>query len=284
MTDFFETRVKNLEPKADKKSSAASKKPKKSHKKRKRENSNSSVVESSKESTEGCHPSKKYWILHRKCSHATNNCKDLHAIVNKHKQKRRRVSGIMERATRAKYSNWVKFQKFMKNKKKRKTEKELQHFLEMQIFDDESKKSVSSLAECIESGEISSSSSEWKIGSDELFVTCFNCDSENKIEKTFKNYLDLFINTSLNQMSIRSCLISQPNINLNSNSEQLFNTMDLSPITFGVISPLKLRRKISTNSQNNPGTPDENQNSKVSTLIILLDSGASASIICKDVL
>ena len=47
MTDFFETRVENLEPKEDrKKSSVASKKNKKSTKKRKREDFNSSVVES----------------------------------------------------------------------------------------------------------------------------------------------------------------------------------------------------------------------------------------------
>ena len=46
-----------------------------------------------------------------------------------------------------------KFQKFVKNKKRRKTEKELQHFQEMQIFDDESKKNVSSLVESVESGK-----------------------------------------------------------------------------------------------------------------------------------
>ena len=44
----------------------------------------------------------------------------------------------------------------------------------MQISDDESKKSISSFAESVESGEISASSSEWKMGSDELFVTFLN--------------------------------------------------------------------------------------------------------------
>ena len=114
-----------------------------------------------------------------------------------------------------------KFHKFVKNKKRRKTEKELQHFQEMQISDDERKKSVSSLAESVETGEISSSSSEWKIGSDEIFVTCLNCDSKNIIGIPINNYLDLFINTSLNHMSIRSCLVSQSNNKLISNSEQL---------------------------------------------------------------
>ena len=60
-----------------------------------------------------------------------------------------------------------KFQKFVKNKKRRKTEKELQHFQAMQISDDKSKKSIFCFAESTESEEISVSSSEWKIGSDE---------------------------------------------------------------------------------------------------------------------
>ena len=67
------------------------------------------------------------------------------------------------------------------------------------------------------------------------------------------------------------------------NSEQLFNATELSLITFGVILPPKLQGKISTNSQNNPGTMDENKNSKVRTIKILLDGGARASIVRKDV-
>ena len=66
-------------------------------------------------------------------------------------------------------------------------------------------------------------------------------------------------------MSIRSCFVSQPNNKLISNSEQLFNATNLSPISFGAILPPNLRRKISTNSQINPGTLDENKNSKVCT-------------------
>ena len=117
---------------------------------------------------------------------------------------------------------------------------------------------------------------------DELFVTCSNCDSENKIGKPVKYYLDLFINTSLSNMSIRSRLASQPNNELISNTEQLFNAKDSSPITFGVILPPKPRGKISTNSQNNPATLDENKNSKVFTIKILLDSGASTSMVRKN--
>ena len=85
-------------------------------------------------------------------------------------------------------------------------------------------------------------------------------------------------------MSIRSCLVSQPNKKLKLNSEQLFNSIDLSTITFGVILPPKLHGKMSTNFQLNPATTDENKNSKVRTIKVLLDSGASASTVHKDVL
>ena len=76
---------------------------------------------------------------------------------------------------------------------------------------------------------------------------------KTKKGKPIKNYLDLFINTSLNHMSIRSRLVSQPNNKLNSNSEQSINATNLSPITFGVILPPKLHNKISTISQISPG-------------------------------
>ena len=121
-----------------------------------------------------------------------------------------------------------------------------------------------------------------KNGSDELFVTCLNdCD---KTAKPITNYLDLFINTSLHHISIRSRPVCQPNKKWKLNSEQLFNSADLFPITFGVIFPPKLRGKISTNSQIIPANSDENKYSKVHTIRILLDSGASASIVRKDIL
>ena len=82
-------------------------------------------------------------------------------MVNKHKQKKKKSLRNYENSN--KELNALiekKFQKFVKNKKNRKIEKELQHFQEMQISDDERKKSVFSLVESIESGEISSSSYE----------------------------------------------------------------------------------------------------------------------------
>ena len=79
MTDFFETRVENLEPKEKKKklSGAAKKsKDKKSTKKRKREDSNSSVIESSEYSSMEYRTLRTYCVLHGKCSHSTYKCKD----------------------------------------------------------------------------------------------------------------------------------------------------------------------------------------------------------------
>ena len=91
MIDFFETRVENLEPKEDRKmSSSASKKPRKALKKRKREDSDSSVIESSDESTEARFPTRKYCILHGKCSHSTAYYKVLRAMVVKHKQRKKK--------------------------------------------------------------------------------------------------------------------------------------------------------------------------------------------------
>ena len=78
----------------------------------------------------------------------------------------------------------------------------------MQLSDDNINQSVASVAESTENGEILSPSSEWNLCSDrELFVTCFN-DNSDKLKKPIKNYLDLFINPSLNHTSIRSFLVS----------------------------------------------------------------------------
>ena len=115
-----------------KKSSAAAKRAKKSTKKRKREESDSNVVESSRESTEARRPSKKYCILHGKCSHSTESWKDLRAMVNKHKQKKKMSFRNYEKSN--KELNALiekKFQKFNQNKKRKYTEKDLQHFHEM---------------------------------------------------------------------------------------------------------------------------------------------------------
>ena len=62
------------------------------------------------------------------------------------------------------------------------------------------------------------------------------------------------------------------------------NARDLSPITFGVILPPKLRGKNSTNSQIDHTALDENKNSKVCTIKILLDCDVSTLIARREVL
>ena len=82
-------------------------------------------------------------------------------MVNKHKHKKKKTFknyGKSDKELNALIER--KFQKFVKNKRRRNKEKELQHFQEIQISDNESKKSISTLAESVENGEISSSSSE----------------------------------------------------------------------------------------------------------------------------
>ena len=90
---------------------------------------------------------------------------------------------------------------------------------------------------------------------DKLLFTCLKNINENKTAKPIDNYLDLFIKTSLNQMFIRSRLVNQPKNEL--------------------ILPPNPRGKNSTNTQIHPWTLAANKISKVRTIKILLNSGAS---------
>ena len=56
--------------------------------------------------------------------------------------------------------------------------------------------------------------------------------------KPIENYFEAFMNKNLNQLSIRSYLISQPINDLNSNDEPKLNSTDLLPITFSLIITL----------------------------------------------
>ena len=78
--------------------------------------------------------------------------------------------------------------------------------------------------------------------------------------------------------------MTQPRNKSISNNEQLFNTMDLLVIAFGIILPPNPRGKISTNAQITPGTTDEKKNHKVCTINILLDRGASVSMLRKNII
>ena len=145
MTDFFEPRVENLEPKEEKKkSSVVAKKKLKKPKKRKQEDFVSSVVESSEESTTDCCPNKKYCILHDKCSYSPENCKNLHAMINKHKQKKNNFNtyGMSNKELNALIEK--NFQKLIKNKKRKKIKRRASELPRMLVTDNERKKSVSS--------------------------------------------------------------------------------------------------------------------------------------------
>ena len=67
----------------------------------------------------------------------------IHAMVNKNRQKKKknfRNYGKSNKKLNVPIEK--KYQKFVKNKKRRKSEKEPQHFQELQIYDHESKKNV----------------------------------------------------------------------------------------------------------------------------------------------
>ena len=82
-------------------------------------------------------------------------------MINKHKQKKKkRLESYQKSNNELNVLNEKIFQILVEKKKRMKTEKELQHFQDMQISDNESKKSIFSLAESVESGEILSSTSK----------------------------------------------------------------------------------------------------------------------------
>ena len=97
--------------------------------------------------------------------------------------------------------------------------------------------------ESLVDGEISSSSSKWKTGSDELFITCLFSDSITKEEKSINNYLDAFPIANFNYKSMRSHLMSDNNNNSKSKNDYEFKPTDLSPITFGLLLIPKLSSK-----------------------------------------
>ena len=81
-------------------------------------------------------------------------------MVSEHKKKKKPFKNYGKSIKELNALIEKKFQKVVKNRKRRKMEKDLLSLKEMQISDDESKKSISSLEESVESGEISSSSSK----------------------------------------------------------------------------------------------------------------------------
>ena len=94
MTDFFVTRIENLEPKEDKKKYSVAvrkKKDKKALHKRKWADSKSRVEESREDSSIEHRHSKKVCIQNRSYSHSTDTCKDLQVMINKYRHRKYHV-------------------------------------------------------------------------------------------------------------------------------------------------------------------------------------------------
>ena len=119
----------------------------------------SSVIESSDESSVDHKPVvRKYCILQGKCNLTMDKLKNLKSMVNKPWKKKKSNKEYAHDKTKSIALIEKKFQKYVKIKKRRKSKKEFRH---LQISDDEEDKMrISSVAEIIESGEITSSNSE----------------------------------------------------------------------------------------------------------------------------
>ena len=78
------------------------------------------IIESSEESPR---PSKKHYILHGECSHSTDNYKDLHVMINKHRQKKKKDFKSYGKSNKE-LNDLIekKLEKLEKSKKRRKTE------------------------------------------------------------------------------------------------------------------------------------------------------------------
>ena len=100
-------------------------------------------------------------------------------MLNKHKQKKKKNQDLQKGQQGAQHSNWKKNSEVCKQQEKEENRKRAPALSRNEDFWQWSKKRVSSLAESMEIGETSSSSSEWNLGSDKLFVTCLNDNSEN---------------------------------------------------------------------------------------------------------
>ena len=95
MTDFFETRVENLEHKQEKKNLQQLPRNQRKNLSRignEKFSTPSNVVESNEESSVKHKPVRKYCVLHEKRSQSSYKCEDRRTMVNKHKHKKREIS------------------------------------------------------------------------------------------------------------------------------------------------------------------------------------------------
>ena len=109
-------------------------------------------------------------------------CSQLWITIMTSKQWSANIWGIRIQAISAgqegpKGYDWEKYQNHYEKQKTRKTEKEPQHFQQLQNFNyEEDNKSVFCKSESIENKEMSTFSSKWKSGRDKMLVICLNCN------------------------------------------------------------------------------------------------------------
>ena len=118
---FFETRVENLEPKEKKEifhrvQEIQEKEREGTTKRHKWEDPASLNIVPSEYSSVECKSNKKYCIIHEKRSHSTHTWKDLYAIINKYRQKKKKsFRSYWKNNKELNAVSEKKFQKFVKN-------------------------------------------------------------------------------------------------------------------------------------------------------------------------
>ena len=122
MSDLFETRVENLEPKEDKKNfQQLPRNPRirSPPKKRKRVGFDVRVVKLSGESSLEHRPVRMYCILYWKCRLTTDNCKNLCAMVDKHKKEEKEMFQVLRnKQQQAKCANWEEISEIRQEQEK----------------------------------------------------------------------------------------------------------------------------------------------------------------------
>ena len=74
-------------------------------------------------------------MLHGRCSHSSDNCKNLRAFISKQKKKEKNFKPYAQGKKELNVLIEINSKISLKNKKRKKTEKILQHYQELEIFD-----------------------------------------------------------------------------------------------------------------------------------------------------
>ena len=246
MVSFLEERVEHWEPTHPEEA----KKPK-ANKKRKAHFSTGSSGTSEEEEKEEEEPSRKrnFCQLYGMCNHTTDQCKGLKDLIKNKKYKKQDYKKKYSKSYNRQEIMHAMIQKGIKKglrkAKKAKKYQELQQFQDLPVSSDDSSRSSSS------------SDSEWKTGSNEIFITDFTSNKKIKLHNTVITCLDSCTNANFNYQSISSRFASQSLTNKNLEKP---TQVDLVPITFGNIldntsetqdDNINIKKKNNNNNKNN---------------------------------